>query len=168
MRRWWLMMIAVLLVAAPAAAQQGSVQVVAASQITTGDAMRTGGLTGFQPDFGLSWFQPTTRWGTLTFDAHAVRNNNDPRLGRALFGIRNLKSHGLTWNMSAGDTAYTPYLTDYGFNNLFAPQVTFRGASVSAVNANTSLSVTAGRVTVFRDLFAANADLRSEASSVCV
>ena len=156
-RSWWILTIAVLL-AAPAAAQQGSVQVVAAGQVSTGDPARTGGLQGYQPDIGLSWFQPTLRWGTLTFDAHAVRNNNDPRLGRALFGIRDLKSHGLTWNMSAGDTAYTPYLTDYGFNNLFAPQVTFRGASVSAVNANTSLSVTAGRVTVFRDLFAANAD----------
>ncbi len=158
MRRFWLMLIAALLVAAPAAAQQGSVQITAASQVTTGDPMRTGGLQGYQPDFGFNWFRPTTTWGTLTFDAHAVRGGNDPRLGRALFAVKNLKKTGLTWNLSAGDSAYTPFLTDYGFSNLFAPQVTFRGASVSAAGADTSLSITAGRVTVFRDLFAANAD----------
>jgi len=157
-RRFWLMVIAVLLVAAPAAAQQGSVQITTASQVTTGDPERTGGLQGFQPDFGFTWFQPTTTWGTLNFDAHAVRGGNDPRLGRALFAIKNMKRNGLTWNLSAGDSAYTPFLTDYGFNNLFAPQVTFRGASVAASGVNTSLSITAGRVTVFRDLFAANAD----------
>jgi hypothetical protein len=158
MRRWWLMTIAVLLVAAPAAAQQGSVQVIAASNVTTGDASRTGVLQGYQPDFGVSWFQPTTNWGTLTFDGHAVRGGNDPRLGRALFGVKGLKASGLTWNLNAGDSAYTPFLTDYGFSNLFAPQVTFRGGSITATGTNTSLSITAGRVTVFRDLFAANAE----------
>ena len=158
MRRWWLMTIAVLLVAAPAAAQQGSVQVIVASQVTTGDPSRTGGLPGYQPDFGLSWFRPTTNWGTLSLDAHAARSGNDPRLGRALFAVKDLKRHGLTWNFSAGDSAYTPFLTEYGFSNLFAPQVTFRGGSLSAAGANTSLSITAGRVTVFRDLFAANAE----------
>jgi len=147
-----------LLAAVPVAAQQGSVQIVSAGQLSTGNPMRTGALQGYQPDLGLSWFQPTTRWGTLTFDAHAVRSNKDPRLGRALFAVRDLKTHGLTWNLSAGDTAYTPFLSDYGFNNLFAPQVTFRGGSISAAGGNTSLSVTAGRVTVLRDLFAANAE----------
>jgi hypothetical protein len=158
MKRWWLMTIAVLLVAAPAAAQQGSVQVVAAGNVTTGDASRTGALQGYQPDFGVSWFQPTTNWGTVTFDGHAVRGGNDPRLGRALFAVKGLKASGLTWNLSAGDSAYTPFLTDYGFSNLFAPQVTFRGGSITAAGKNTSLSITAGRVTVFRDLFAANAE----------
>lgn len=158
MRRWWLMTIAVLLVAAPAAAQQGSVQVIAASNVTTGDPERTGALQGYQPDFGVSWFQPTTNWGTFSFDGHAVRNGSDPRLGRALFAVRGLKADGLTWNLSAGDSAYTPFLTDYGFSNLFAPQVTFRGGSITATGTNTSLSITAGRVTVFRDLFAANAE----------
>jgi hypothetical protein len=158
MRRSWLLIIAVLLFAAPVAAQQGSVQVIAASNVTTGDESRTGGLQGYQPDFGVSWFQPTKTWGTLSFDGHAVRAGNDPRLGRALFAVKDLKKDGLTWNLTAGDSAYTPFLTDYGFNNLFGPQVNFRGGSVSATGANTTLSITAGRVTVFKDLFAADAE----------
>src|SRR5512146_1949626 len=100
MRRW-LTIIAVLLVAAPAAAQQGSLRVIAASSVTTGDPIRTGSLQGVQPDFGVSWFQPTASWGTVSFDAHAVRSDNDPQLGRALFAIKDLKSHGLAWNLTA-------------------------------------------------------------------
>ena len=151
--------IAVLLAGGPVAAQQGSVQVVAASVVSTGSPSRTGLTQNFQPDFGVSWLQPTRNWGTVNLDAHAVRGTNDPRLGRALFAIRDLKRGGFAWNLSGGDSAYTPFLTDYGFNNLFAPQVTFRGASVGAVNAATSFSVTAGRVTVLRDLFAANPEV---------
>jgi hypothetical protein len=151
--------IVLLLAPAPAAAQQGSVQVTAATVASTGDPSRTGLTQGFQPDFGILWFQPTTNWGTVNFDAHAVRGAKDPRLGRVLFAVNDLRRAGLKWNVSGGDGIYTPFLTGYGFNNLFAPQVTFRGGAVSASGPAASFTVTAGRVTVFRDLFAANADV---------
>ena len=58
----------------------------------------------------------------MQFDLHAVRGQADPRLGRALFALRDLKLHGLTWTVEAGDTVHTPFLPDYGFSNLFAPR----------------------------------------------
>ncbi len=152
-------MIAVLLVAAPAAAQQGSVQVVAGGVVTTGDPARTGGLDGYQSDLGFSWLRPTVGWGVWTIEAHGVRDDSAARFGRALFAVRDLKRGDTKWNISAGDTAYTPLLRDYAFTNLFAPQVTFRGASAEAANPRNAFSVTAGRVTVLRDLFAANAEV---------
>jgi hypothetical protein len=157
-RTWWILTLAFLLAGSRAAAQQGYVQVISAMQVTTGDIERTGATRRWEPDFGFSWFAPGTRVGTVQFDLHAVRGKSDPRLGRALFAIRDLKSHGFTWNLEAGDTVHTPFLTDYGFSNLFAPQVTFRGGSVSASGPRSSFSVTAGRVTVLRDLFGANAE----------
>src|SRR5512142_651577 len=123
-----------MLAATPAAAQQGSIQVVAGGAATTGEPARTGGLDGYQSDVGFSWLRPTIDWGTWTIEAHGVRNDSTAQFGRALFAIQDLKRGDTRWNVSAGDTAYTPLLRDYAFTNLFAPQVTFRGGSVGAVN----------------------------------
>src|SRR5512140_2536592 len=156
-RRWALTLVA-LLASSPAAAQQGFVQVVSGTLVGTGAPERTGMTRAYQPDFGFSFFRPQTSFGTVQFDVHAVRNEGDAGLGRLLFSLSDLKKAGLTWKFEVGDTAHTPFLTDYGFSNLFAPQVTFRGATASAVNAKTSVNVTAGRVTVLRDVFGAYAE----------
>lgn len=154
---WWAIVIAALLTSSPAAAQQGSVQVLSGTLVTTGAPERTGMVQSYQPDFGFSWLQPGTEFGTVQLEVHAVRNDNDPRLGRGLFSLHGMKRAGLTWNLEFGDTTHTPYVTHYGLTNLFAPAVTFRGGTVSAVNARTSFSLTVGRVTVFRDMFGADA-----------
>ncbi len=159
MRQTPLIVAIAVLLAAPAAGQQGSMQIVAGGVVTTGDPARTGGLDGYQSDVGFSWKRPTIDWGTWTIEAHGVRNDSTAQFGRALFAIQGLKRGGTRWNVTAGDTAYMPLLRDYAFTNLFAPQVTFRGASVEALNPKTSFSVTAGRVTLLRDLFAANAEV---------
>jgi hypothetical protein len=154
----WVIAVVALLVARAAAAQPGTVQIFSGTLFTTGAPERTGAAERYQPDFGFAWLQPTSGFGTVQVDLHAVRGNGDPRLGRGLLAIRDVKRGGLVWSVEFGDTTHTPYLTGYGFSNLFAPPVTFRGGSVSAVGDRTSFTLTAGRVTVFRDMFGADAE----------
>jgi hypothetical protein len=153
----WVLAIVALLASSPALARQGYVQILSGTLVTTGAPDRTGAVPSYQPDFGVVWLQPTAEFGTVQMELHAVRDSGDPRFGRGLLAVRDMKRAGLVWNMEFGDTTHTPYLTGYGFSNLFAPPVTFRGGTVSAVNDSTSLTVTAGRVTVFRDMFGADA-----------
>ena len=153
----WILAIVALLVSSPALARQGYVQILSGTLVTTGAPERTGTAPGYQPDFGVAWWQPTAEFGTVQMELHAVRDTSDPRFGRGLLAIRDMKRAGFVWSVEFGDTTHTPYLTGYGFSNLFAPPVTFRGGTVSAVSDSTSFTVTAGRVTVFRDMFGADA-----------
>ena len=153
----WILAFVVLLVSSPALARQGYVQILSGTLVTTGAAERTGTTPSYQPDFGVVWLQPTADFGTVQMEFHGVRDSGDPRLGRGLIAIRDMKKAGLVWSVEFGDTTHTPYVTRYGFSNLFAPPVTFRGGTVSAVSDSTSFTMTAGRVTVFRDMFGADA-----------
>jgi hypothetical protein len=153
----WILALVALLVGSPALARQGYVQILSGTIVTTGAPERTGAAPLYQPDFGVVWWQPTAEFGTVNLELHAVRDSSDPRFGRGLLAVRDMKKAGLVWGVEFGDTTHTPYLTGYGFSNLFAPPVTFRGGTVSAVSDRTSFTVTAGRVTVFRDTFGADA-----------
>ncbi len=153
----WVFAFVALLASSPALARQGYVQILSGTLATTGAAERTGAAPSYQPDFGVAWLQPTADFGTMHLELHAVRDSGDPRFGRGLFAIRDMKKVGLVWSAELGDTSHTPYLTSYGFSNLFAAPVTFRGGTVSAVSDRTSFTLTAGRVTIFRDMFGADA-----------
>jgi hypothetical protein len=153
----WILALVALLVSSPALARQGYVQILSGTLVTTGAPERVGTAQSYQPDFGFVWLQPTSDFGTVQMELHAVRGGSDPRLGRGLFAIRDLKKAGLAWSVEFGDTTHTPYVTRYGFGNLFAPPVTYRGGTVSAANDRTSFSLTAGRVTILRDIFGADA-----------
>jgi hypothetical protein len=148
----WGAALAVLMSSGPLFAQQGSLQITTATQISTGDPERRGGINTFEPDVGFALFQPGFRLGNLEIELHATRYGDSPHLGRTFGAIRDFKARGLTWSFEAGDTYLTPPITDYSFTNLFAPAVTFRGGAVSGFNQRTSITLTLGRTTVLRNI----------------
>ena len=127
-----------LLASAPAAAQQGSVQLSSETQIVASDPSRRTGEPGFQPDFGINWLEPQSRFGQFQMEVHGTGNGDSVRLGRTLIAVRDLKSRGFMWTFEAGDT-YTMPGSDYQFSNLSAPAITFSGGSLSATSARTTV-----------------------------
>lgn len=148
-----LTLLVLLVTASPAAAQQGSVRIGASAQVVRADDARLAGLEPFEPDLGLTIDQPAFRLGNLFIDLRAVRRQDAARLGRAAFGLRDVKRAGLTWNLTGGDTAAAPSLSAYAFTNLFAPQVSFAGGHLSGFSPRGSVALSAGRVTVLRNIF---------------
>jgi cell division septation protein DedD len=154
MRSWIVAVGLVTLAAAPAQAQQqGSVQLSSSAQVVVADPERRAGQAALEPDLGLTVYQPGFRFGTLFIDIHAVRRAEHARVGQSSFGLREVKLGGLTWTVTAGDSAVTPALSGYSFTNLFAPQVTFSGGHVAGFARRGSVTLTAGRVTALRNIF---------------
>jgi hypothetical protein len=151
-------LIAVLGTSAPVAAQQGSLQVSAAAQATTGEVQRGVGLGRLEPDLGVSWLQPGTRFGTLQLELRGTERQNELHFGRVYGSLRDLKHGGLKWTVEAGDTYYTPTVGDYRFSNLVTPAVTFAGAAVGARSARTDVGLVAGQGTVWRNIFGSDPD----------
>jgi cell division septation protein DedD len=146
------------LIPSPGAAQQGSVQVTGAAQAIQGDSRRIGSEPSLEPDFGVSWFQPGTRFGTLRLDLRGTRRDDLPHLGRAFVGVRDLKYRGVAWSLEAGDTYFSPAIGDYRFANLSAPSLTFAGGAVSGRSPRTSVGLVVGRATAWRNLYGSDAD----------
>lgn len=146
------------LLAAPAAAQQGSLQVSAAAQATTGESARDINLGAFEPDLGVTWFQPGTRFGTLQLEVRGTERQNEPHLGRIYGSLRDLKAVGFRWTVDAGDTYYAPTIGEYRFSNLTTPAVTFSGAAIGARSARTDVGFVAGEATVWRNIFGSDPD----------
>ena len=146
------------LLAAPAAAQQGSLQVSAAAQATTGESARDINLGAFEPDLGVTWFQPGTRFGTLQLEVRGTERQNEPHFGRIYGSLRDLKAGGFRWTVDAGDTYYAPTIGKYRFSNLTTPAVTFSGAAVGARSARTDVGFVAGEATVWRNIFGSDPD----------
>jgi len=140
------------------AAQQGSVQVTAATQVIQGDSRRIGTQSSLEPDFGVSWLQPGTRFGTFQIDLRGTRRGDVPHLGRTFVGVRDLKYRGLSWSLEAGDTYFSPAIGDYRFANLSAPSLTFAGGAVNGRSPRTSIGVVVGRTTAWRNLYGSDAD----------
>ena len=71
-----------ILVAATAAEaqQQGSVQLSTDTQILSGDPQRRGQEHPFEPDFGMLWTQPATRFGQFQMELRASRRGDDIHL----------------------------------------------------------------------------------------
>ncbi len=128
-------LLAVLVPLETAAQQQGSVQITAAAQAIQGDTSRTGGQPLLEPDFGVSWLQPGTRFGIFQLELRGTRRDGLPHLGKTFVGVRDLKYRGLAWSFEAGDTYFTPAIGDYRFANLAAPSLTFVGGGVSGRSA---------------------------------
>jgi uncharacterized protein (DUF2141 family) len=152
-RSAWIGALLLALAALPARAQQASLNIAAAAQITTGDELRLGGQHRVEPDLSLQIFDPGFRIGNLYADLNVTRRNDRLVIGRGLLRLDAWQAAGLTWSLEAGDTWNRPAVQDFGFSNLFAPQVTFQGASIRGSNARTTLLVSAGRVTAQRNLF---------------
>ncbi len=147
-----------MMASAPVAAQQGSLQVSAAAQATTGEVQRGVGLGRLEPDLGVSWLQPGTRFGTLQLELRGTERHNELHFGRIYSSLRDLKFGGLKWTVEAGDTYYTPTIGDYKFSNLVTPAVTFAGAAVGARSARTDVGFVAGQGTVWRNIFGSDPD----------
>jgi SPOR domain len=147
-----------LMASAPAAAQQGSLQVSAAAQATTGEAPRGISLSQLEPDLGVTWLQPGTRFGTLQLEVRGTERQNEMHFGRIYGSMRDLKYRGFNWTVEGGDTYYAPAVGEYRFSNLTTPAVTFTGAAVGARSARTDIGVVAGQGTVWRNIFGSDPD----------
>ena len=152
-----LSVVVALLLATSAAAQQGSVQVSGAVQATTGETARAGNL-GVDPDLGVTWLQPGTRFGTLQLELRGTERANQLHVGRIYGSLRDLKAGGYTWTVEAGDAYYAPTIGEYKFSNLFTPIVMFAGAAIRARSPQSSVEFVAGRGSVWRNIFGTDPD----------
>ena len=142
----------------PALAQQGSIQVSGSAHALTGDAGRIGDQSRFEPDAGVSWFQPGSRVGIFQLEIRGTKRGREAHLGKAFAAWRDVKLGGLTWTFEAGDLHFTPVIGDYKFTNLSTPAITFAGGAVSARTPRTSAGIVVGRVTAWRNLFGTDPD----------
>lgn len=147
---------AAVLPAAPLEAQEGSVQVTGAVQGVTGDPQRTGGQNRFDPDFGISWLQPGSKFGIFQMDLRGTRRQDRLHFGRTYLAFRDIRQGSIKWTIEGGDTYFTPPLADYKFSNLSAPTITFNGAAVSGRTAHSSISFLGGYTTAWRNIFGAD------------
>lgn len=139
--------------AAPAWAQQGSLQMSAAAQAITGAPQRIGGQHQIEPDFGISWLQPGTRFGIFQLELRGVRRRDRLHAGKMFFAVRDVKYRGMAWSFEAGDTHFAPAIGEYKFSNIFTPVVTFNGASVTGRTSTTRLVIVAGKTSAWRNIF---------------
>jgi len=137
----------------PSAAQQGSLQVSTAVQGVTGGSARLAGQNRLEPDFGVAWLQPGSRFGIFQIELRGARRGDEIHTGRMYGTLRDLKYRNVVWTIEAGDAYFSPGLGDYRLANLFAPSVTFNGASVSGRTARSSIVVLAGKTTAWRSIF---------------
>lgn len=148
-----------LLGAAPpyaAFAQQGTVQVFGAAHTVQGPATRIAGER-FEPDVGVQWFQPGTRFGLLQMELRGTSRDGKPHLGKSFVAFRDARVGGITWTIQAGDTHFSPAIGEYRFANLATPALTFAGGALEARTARTTTSVLVGRATAWRNIFGADA-----------
>jgi len=134
-------------------AQQGSLQVTSAVQTLRGDPSRFAGQNAFEPDLGVSWLQPGSRFGVFQIEIRGARRGDSFHTGRLYGALRDAKWLGARWAIEGGDTYFSPPIAGYGFSNVFASAVTFNGASVSARTDRTTLNVVAGKTTAWRNIF---------------
>lgn len=139
--------------AVPARAQQGSVQVSASAQALTGDPQRLAGQDRFEPDVGVSWLQPGTRFGIFQMEIRSTRRGDEAHLGRAYMAIRDVNYAGVAWSFEGGDTYFSPAIGDYRLSNLFTPAVTFTGGAVTGRTKQSSLQLVVGRAAAWRNIF---------------
>jgi cell division septation protein DedD len=139
--------------AVPCSAQQGSLQASAAVQGVTGAPERVAGQPALDPDFGISWLQPGSRFGVFQIELRGARRGDSLHTGRLYGALRDLKYRNAVWTIEAGDAHFSPGLGDYRLANLFSPVVTFNGASVSGRSSRSSMILLAGKTTAWRNIF---------------
>jgi cell division septation protein DedD len=149
----------ILLSAAPAAAgQQGSIQLSSEAQAVHGDGERRATEPRFEPDFGVSFFQPGSRFRQMQFEVRGTRRGDELHLGRSSMALRDAKARGVTWTLEGGDLYTTPSPGDYQFSNLSAASITFSGAAVTAKTRRTTIEIIGGRSTAWRNIFGTDPD----------
>lgn len=137
----------------PVGGHQPSVQLVSATQFTTGDEIRLGGQHRVEPDLGLQLLLPGLSFGNLYADVNITRRDGHATVGRSAIRLDGLKARGLLWALDAGNTWNPPVVADFGFANLFAPPVTLQGGSLQGMSPSTVVLVTVGRVMAQRNIF---------------
>lgn len=147
-----------MLSAMPAGAQQGAIHVSAAVQGVTGDPQRLAGENRLEPDFGVSWIQPGSRFGLFQLEVRGTRRGQELHAGRTYLAIRDLKYRGIAWTIEGGDAYFSPSIGDYKFSNLFTPTVTFSGGAITGRTPRSTLTVVAGRTTAWRNIFGSDPD----------
>jgi hypothetical protein len=152
--------------AVPADAQQGSVQVSATVQGVTGDPQRLGGQNRIEPDLGVTWLQPGSRFGIFQIELHGTRRGDQLHAGRTYLSLRDLKYRGVAWTIEGGDAFVSPGISDYRFSNLFAPAVTFSGAAATGRTARSTVSLAAGRTTAWRNIFGSDPEALGQSLAV--
>jgi len=145
--------VALVLHAGPTLAQQGSLQISSAMQTLRGDPSRFAGQNQFEPDLGVAWLQPGSRFGLFQIEIRGARRGDILHTGRIYGALRDAKFHGVAWTIEAGDTYFSPPIGGYGFSNLYSPALTFNGAAVRGRSDRTTLAVAAGRTTAWRNIF---------------
>jgi cell division septation protein DedD len=139
--------------ALPCDAQQGSIQVSAAVQGVTGDPERLAGQQRLEPDLGISWLQPGSRFGVFQIELRGARRGNILHTGRMYGSVRDLKFRNTAWTIEAGDAYFSPGLGEYRLPNLFTPAVTFNGVSATGRTPQSHIVVMAGKTTAWRSIF---------------
>jgi SPOR domain len=139
-----------------AAAQQGSVQVTAAAHTLHGDATRIGTQPALEPDLGVSWLRPGTRFGMFQMEIRGTTRDDQPHFGRMFVSLRDFKHRGVTYTFEAGDSFFSPARGEYQLRNLHTPAVNFSGASLKASTPRTNMGVMIGRSTASRNIFGAD------------
>ena len=143
----------VLVLPAVAAAQQGAVQVTAASHSLSGDPNRIGSQPVFEPDLGVLWLRPGSRFGMFQMEIRGTMRDDEPHLGRAYISLRDFRHRGIKYSFEAGDSFFAPNRGDYQIRNLYTPTVNFAGASFRATTPETTIEVMAGKATATRNIF---------------
>ena len=131
-----------------ASAQQGSVQVTAAGQSVHGDPRRIGEQPPFEPDFGVSWLQPGTRFGLFQIELRGTRRGDLPHLGKVSVSARDLKYRA----QFGRETYFSPAIGDYRFANLSTPALTFVGGALAARSPRATAGLLVGRTTAMAEL----------------
>jgi hypothetical protein len=148
--------------AASAGAQQGSLQVFAAAQGLTGDPQRIADQNLVDPDFGVMWLQPRSRFGTFQIELRGTRRADRAHFGRIYASLSDLKFAGLTWTVEGGDAYFTRPTGDYRFTNLTTPAVTFNGAAITGRGPRGSLQFIGGLGTAWRNIFGSDPETMAQ------
>ena len=87
-------------------AQQGAVQVTSAVQTLHGDPSRFAGQNAFEPDVGISWLQPGSRFGVFQIELRGARRGDAFHTGRmygpsTTAGVWTLPPANLTYTIGA-------------------------------------------------------------------
>ena len=140
-----------------AAAQPGSLQLSASAHSTVGDPGRIAGEQAFEPDVGVTWLQPGTRFGLFQMEIRGTRRGDQLHLGKAFVAFRDVAYRGIAWSFEGGDTYFVPGVGEYRFSNLATPSLTFAGGAVRARTPRAEVNVMVGRATAWRNVFGTDA-----------
>jgi hypothetical protein len=143
----------VLLVPGAVSAQQGAIHITGAAHSLSGDPARIGTQATFEPDVGVSWLRPGTRFGTLQIEIRGTTRDDLPHVGRAFVSLRDFHHAGVAYTFEAGDSFFSTSRGDYQLRNLYTPAVNFSGFSAQASTKRTAVAVMAGRATATRNIF---------------